>query len=236
MLRTIGDQIRGLNDELIAIGADIPPLQVSTVEVRYHSADQAIHDATYWLAIDQMTYPAEDKAEAGGSRDKHGRQDMAIFRGLCFAAFSPLILDLLSVVGASGTYSDQIAEYLSAADHGFTAFWTATCRVRSQCRPADAITQVYYFRPGLKVIISRPLIIFILIYLSQYLSSVIKTVLLYIFFNKLIFRFYHALDGLDCSSVPLEEPQQAASGARSGDIKLTSTMRTTHLVEVFQQL
>lgn len=142
MLRTVGDQIRGFSNEVITIGTDIPPLRVSTVEVRYYSDDQAIHDATYRPVIDQMTYPAEDKA--GSSGDKQGRQDMAIFRGLCFAAFSPLILDLLAVVGAPGTYSDQIAEYLSAPDHGFTAFWTATCRVRSQCRPADAVTQVYY--------------------------------------------------------------------------------------------
>ena len=107
-----------------------------TIEVRYGREEQATHDALYREVIDQMAYP--------GDEDEHGRQDMSIFRGLCLLAFSPKLIDMITTFGTGGTYSDQVAEYLSAPDYGFTAFWMAVFRDPSRSRPSDALLQVSY--------------------------------------------------------------------------------------------
>lgn len=41
----------GLNGERIVIGADIPPIRITTVEVWYSPFDQRLHDKQYQLLV-----------------------------------------------------------------------------------------------------------------------------------------------------------------------------------------
>lgn len=47
MMRSMGDQIVWLDGEEIIISAEIPPIKVMTIEVRYGEYDQALHNARY---------------------------------------------------------------------------------------------------------------------------------------------------------------------------------------------
>ena len=138
MMRTMADTISGLGDEKILIGAEIPPLRVMTIEVRYSPADQRCHDEVYRFWIKKML-----NLNTSG-KAIHGRQNMAIYRALSLLAFSPRLYDFLCSMGRIGSLSDSIANYISADDFGFTAYFQATCREPALLRPYKSIEQAYY--------------------------------------------------------------------------------------------
>lgn len=138
MMRTMADTITGLGNEKILIGAEIPPLRVMTIEVRYSSADQRCHDEVYRFWIKEVLKP-NTSGEA-----IHGRQKMAIYRALSLLALSPRLYDFLCSMGRIGSLSDSIANYISADDFGFTAYFQATCRDPAVLRPYKSIEQAYY--------------------------------------------------------------------------------------------
>lgn len=59
-MRSVGDRIVGLDDEEIIIGAEIPPINVMTIEVRYGEYDQALHNARYQGLIQNLSPSGED--------------------------------------------------------------------------------------------------------------------------------------------------------------------------------
>lgn len=148
MMRSMGDVIEGLDGQDIIIGAEIPPLRVMTVEVRYNARDQEAHDQVYESRVRLLhrsnSDDDDDSAHINRGADDHGRQHMGILRELCLLGFSRRLHDFLRILGSEKTLSDRIAEYVAAADHGFTVFWLATCRDDAMARPSDAIAQVHY--------------------------------------------------------------------------------------------
>ncbi|KAJ5461960.1 uncharacterized protein N7458_003512 [Penicillium daleae] len=166
MMRSMGDVIEGLDGQDIIIGAEIPPLRVMTVEVRYNARDQEAHDQVYESRVRLLhrsnSDDDDDSAHINRGAD-HGRQHMGILRELCLLGFSPRLHDFLRILGSEKTLSDRIAEYVAAADHGFTAFWLATCRDDAMARPSDAIAQVHYLvakcpRPRFIIISHWPIV------------------------------------------------------------------------------
>jgi hypothetical protein len=145
MMRSVGDKIRGLNGEDIVIGAEIPPIRIMTVEVRYSPSDQNIHDEKYSILVRQLDKDTKDRKSSSILGEQNTRTPyMRVMRRLCLLGFNPLLDDFLRVIGSENTLSEMVSLYVGARDHGFTAFWITTCPVSADPRPVDAFQQVLY--------------------------------------------------------------------------------------------
>lgn len=81
-MRSTGNNIKGLQGKELITGADIPPIRVMTMEVRFRSSDQNSHDSIYrCLAEILHKCPPEDEEDDPawvpfGSADDEGRRHM----------------------------------------------------------------------------------------------------------------------------------------------------------------
>ncbi|KAJ5891285.1 uncharacterized protein N7473_007513 [Penicillium subrubescens] len=144
MMRSMGDQIIGLDRKEIVIGAEIPPIKVMTVEVRYGLMNQLEHNARYRALIQALSSSGEVDDGANDLDQTAGRQNIDVTRQLALLGFNLLLDDFLRGVDGKDTVSEAIAKLIGAPDYGFTAFWSVIYKSRLNPRPLDSIQQVYY--------------------------------------------------------------------------------------------
>ncbi|KAJ5389662.1 uncharacterized protein N7496_000730 [Penicillium cataractarum] len=143
MQRSMGDRVLDQNGRSIVIGADIPPLRVMTIELRYSPVDQKFHNIDYDFYIENLHKSGGDNGAADDS-SPGGRINMGLLRILCLNAFSPLLSKYLDSGTRAQTLSQFIGRLVNGADNGFEAFFLATCRDVSIPRLKDATEQAYY--------------------------------------------------------------------------------------------
>ncbi|OKO90882.1 hypothetical protein PENSUB_13183 [Penicillium subrubescens] len=124
MMRSMGDQIIGLDRKEIVIGAEIPPIKVMTVEVRYGLMNQLEHNARYRALIQALSSSGEVDDGANDLDQTAGRQNIDVTRQLALLGFNLLLDDFLRGVDGKDTVSEAIAKLIGAPDYGFTAFWS----------------------------------------------------------------------------------------------------------------
>ncbi|CAI7575950.1 unnamed protein product [Penicillium viridicatum] len=71
LAREPGHQMTGHNHESVTIGTDIPPLAISTVELRYTRTAQRDHDKSYHTLARLLHGPVAESTTAGPSQDGH---------------------------------------------------------------------------------------------------------------------------------------------------------------------
>jgi hypothetical protein len=69
-----------------------------------------------------------------------------VFSCNCLLGFSLFVDDYFQSAGISESIIDAIAKLVNAKDHGFTAFFEATCPDCAVLRPLDSIHQVHQGR------------------------------------------------------------------------------------------
>lgn len=143
MQRSMGDRVLDQNGRSIVIGADIPPLRVMTIEVRYSPQDQKFHQRDYEFYIEDLHKSGGDNSAADAS-SPGGRIHMGLLRILCLSAYIPLLSKYLDSATRAQTLSQFIGRLVNGADNGFEALFLATCKDVSIPRLKDAPEQAYY--------------------------------------------------------------------------------------------
>lgn len=115
------------NLESITIGADIPILATTTVELRYSPRAQLDHDRMYHVLSRDLHGPP-GKAESGAAgvgADKVPKMNWACFRQLCHLAFNPLLETFLR--RSVSVFSSDISSFADRGeDFGFGLFFNRT--------------------------------------------------------------------------------------------------------------
>ncbi|OKO93309.1 hypothetical protein PENSUB_12372 [Penicillium subrubescens] len=114
MMRSIGDRIVGLDGEEIIIGAEIPPIKVMTVKVRYGLLDQLEHNARYFRLIQALSSSGEEDDGANNDLDKTaGRQNIGVMRQLALLGSTHFWIT---------SYKGSTARILSGTFYDFHSF------------------------------------------------------------------------------------------------------------------
>lgn len=58
MIRSMGDKIDRVDGQKIVIGAEVPPIKVMTIELRYSPIDQDKHDKRYRALVGLLESPS----------------------------------------------------------------------------------------------------------------------------------------------------------------------------------
>ena len=145
LAREPGHQMIGHNHASVTIGADIPPLALSTVELRYTRTAQRDHDQSYHTLALLLRGPVAESTTAGPSQDGHVASiNWATYRQLCHIAVHPK-LDLFLRNSAHHVLSADITTYGDwGDDHGFGIFFARTVQDRSADLPTSRIAVARY--------------------------------------------------------------------------------------------
>ncbi|KAJ5883559.1 Helicase C-terminal [Penicillium subrubescens] len=110
----LGDRIVGLDGEEIIIGAEIPPIKVMTVKVRYGLLDQLEHNARYFRLIQALSSSGEEDDGANNDLDKTaGRQNIGVMRQLALLGSTHFWIT---------SYKGSTARILSGTFYDFHSF------------------------------------------------------------------------------------------------------------------
>jgi hypothetical protein len=115
LTREPGHQMIGHNHESVTIGADIPPLAISTVELRYTRTAQRDHNKSYHTLARLLHGPVAESTTAGPSQDGHTASiNWATYRQLCHIAVHPK-LDLFLRNSSHSVLSADITSTVTGA-------------------------------------------------------------------------------------------------------------------------
>lgn len=99
---------QGLGGEKeVVIGAEIPPICVITIEIRYTVFDQALHNARY-VELPSYKIGEDDDAAVNDLEKNTSRLNIGVVRHLSLLGFNPLLIDFLRGVESEDATSEAI--------------------------------------------------------------------------------------------------------------------------------
>ncbi|KAJ5209980.1 Helicase C-terminal [Penicillium cf. griseofulvum] len=145
LAREPGHHMIGHNHESVTIGADIPPLAISTVELRYTRTAQRDHDKSYHTLARLLYGPVAESTTASPSQGDHTTSiNWATYRQLCHIAVHPK-LDLFLRNSSHSVLSADITSYGDwGDDRGFGIFFARTVQDRSADLPTSRVAVARY--------------------------------------------------------------------------------------------
>ncbi|KGO38096.1 Helicase, C-terminal [Penicillium expansum] len=145
LAREPGHLMVGHGNASVTIGADIPPLAISTVELRYTRTAQLDHDKSYGTLASTLHGPPTESAASGPSQDgQAGSINWATYRQLCHIAVYPK-MDLFLRNSAHSVLAAEITSYGDWGDDcGFGLFFARTVQDRSVDLPTSRMAVARY--------------------------------------------------------------------------------------------